>query len=348
MSDVSNSSVDYTAMGTSAMDAAASIGAAYIAASSNEEMQQEALQHAERMSDQAYYRDLQQWNRQNLYNSPAAQMERLGDAGISRWAMFGQMNGGQADAVKAPIAATPTPPYMNVNMPVLNSLGAYMQIKRLHNENKLLEMNMEQGALENENKRLQNAAAEFYVENRMQREMEIFNNDETREQGRYEMLVKTHSEQLAEYQREKERHKHWQGLSKYDFKAKQMELEQMRQNIWETAEKIKNLKKSGALLDEDLKDRPIERRFKQKQVAKVRAEIKEKGLDNYIKERRKEMLRDYDIDLEKDPWYIKAIGWNLRDVDKGIRQMQGKAKPKKPEVSRQAALNNRLNTTGSK
>ena len=46
--------------------------------------------HEFRMAEYAYKKDLEMWNRQNVYNAPSAQMERLRQAGLNPNLVYGQ------------------------------------------------------------------------------------------------------------------------------------------------------------------------------------------------------------------------------------------------------------------
>lgn len=61
------------------------------------------------MADQAYMRDVDMWNRQNEYNTPEAQMERLKSAGLNPALMYGQ--GTVGNATGAPKAEVPSGRY---------------------------------------------------------------------------------------------------------------------------------------------------------------------------------------------------------------------------------------------
>lgn len=50
------------------------------------------------LAELAYQRDLEQWNRQNVYNSPIEQMKRIKDAGLNPNLMYGEGNVGNANS----------------------------------------------------------------------------------------------------------------------------------------------------------------------------------------------------------------------------------------------------------
>lgn len=62
----------------------------------SEENTKRTIEAAKSESELAYQRSVEQWNRQNLYNSPAAQMERFKAAGLNPHLIYGQGNSGNA------------------------------------------------------------------------------------------------------------------------------------------------------------------------------------------------------------------------------------------------------------
>lgn len=60
------------------------------------EMQQKQFDWQREENERAFQRNLQMWNQQNAYNSPAAQMQRLEDAGLNPNLAYGNLASGQA------------------------------------------------------------------------------------------------------------------------------------------------------------------------------------------------------------------------------------------------------------
>ena len=60
------------------------------------EMQQKQFDWQREENERAFQRNLQMWNQQNAYNSPAAQMKRLEDAGLNPNLAYGNLASGQA------------------------------------------------------------------------------------------------------------------------------------------------------------------------------------------------------------------------------------------------------------
>lgn len=81
------------------------------------------------MATTAYQRDLAQWNRQNEYNSPLAQMQRWKEAGLNPNLIYGGSNSG-GNAASSPSARVPQTvpvPGMLSNMP--NMLQMYQDFQ---------------------------------------------------------------------------------------------------------------------------------------------------------------------------------------------------------------------------
>lgn len=60
------------------------------------EMQQKQFDWQREENERAFQRNLQMWNQQNAYNSPAAQMQRLEEAGLNPNLAYGNLASGQA------------------------------------------------------------------------------------------------------------------------------------------------------------------------------------------------------------------------------------------------------------
>jgi len=92
------------------------------------------FQHSKEMSELAYNRDLEQWERANEYNAPTQQMARLREAGLSPQLVYGSKgagNAGQAATLPKYQAARPEYKYGSpVNF--MQALGAYQSIQK-HN-----------------------------------------------------------------------------------------------------------------------------------------------------------------------------------------------------------------------
>lgn len=87
----------------------------------------------------AYQRSIEQWNRQNLYNSPQAQMQRFLAAGLNPHLIYGQGNSGNATSMPQYQPAQAQYRYASGNfgaaltsvLPTLMAVGTWMQNMRL-------------------------------------------------------------------------------------------------------------------------------------------------------------------------------------------------------------------------
>lgn len=86
----------------------------------------------------AYQRQVEMWNAQNLYNSPAEQMKRFGAAGLNPNLIYGQGNAGNSSSIpqyqppniQARYEAAPYGAAVNSLLPTLMSVGTWMQNMR--------------------------------------------------------------------------------------------------------------------------------------------------------------------------------------------------------------------------
>lgn len=127
--------------------------------------------------------NMQLWEKQNAYNSPAAQMQRLKEAGINPQSMFGNMtNGGSIDAqqiaqASAPNAAAPRSPSVqsyhpivpkfdpNGIMSILDARYKSAQIDNLKEQNQLLQTQGLIATLEATGKEIGNKTAGLHYDN---------------------------------------------------------------------------------------------------------------------------------------------------------------------------------------
>lgn len=89
-------------------------------------------EHQRRMAEYAYSKDLEQWNRANLYNHPSQQMQRLRDAGLNPAMIYGS-GGAKTTAMQSPKYQAPKMEYPNVSpIDVTSIIGLYqdMRLKR--------------------------------------------------------------------------------------------------------------------------------------------------------------------------------------------------------------------------
>lgn len=84
------------------------------------------------MASTAYQRDMEMWNKANAYNAPAAQMERLKEAGLNPNLIYGTGASGATGTTSTsmPKYQSTDTPVAQIQMPeVLSMLGQFVDIK---------------------------------------------------------------------------------------------------------------------------------------------------------------------------------------------------------------------------
>lgn len=83
-----------------------------------------------RLAEYQYSKDLEMWNRQNMYNRPEAQMQRLKDAGLNPNLVYGSGSVSGNTSSQLPKYNAPTLDY-NQRLPVQvpNAIGQYMDLR---------------------------------------------------------------------------------------------------------------------------------------------------------------------------------------------------------------------------
>lgn len=102
--------------------------------------QKSANQTNIRLAQEAREHDLDMWNRQNEYNTPAMQMQRLEDAGLNPRLIYGSGTASTGNAVQAQKAPTPEVQNELASMKALNAaplIGLYQdwQVKKAQIDN---------------------------------------------------------------------------------------------------------------------------------------------------------------------------------------------------------------------
>lgn len=209
--------------------------------------QREAQAHADKSALDAYNRDLNFWNLQNEYNSPVEKRKRLEEAGISAWTEFGQMSS-EATSVKSPVADTVSP--ANMIMPQMTMLSNYIGLKKMANEQKMMEQNINNQKQVEENQRLQNLLMQDQIKYEMEnaRNWRNWQRDKSKEQ--IDLEIKNAYARLQDIENNIERFE-WQkdNLWKYDVKfaqGKERQLEADIANSWmnynKQKQEIENMK----------------------------------------------------------------------------------------------------------
>lgn len=84
-------------------------------------------QFNERMMEKQMDYNLEMWNKQNAYNTPAEQMKRLKDAGINPYMALGSVQSGQAGSVGGINPAQGTPSRVEAYQPDFSGIGQAVQ-----------------------------------------------------------------------------------------------------------------------------------------------------------------------------------------------------------------------------
>jgi len=93
------------------------------------------------MTEYQYSKDLEQWHRQNEYNSPEKQMERFGKAGLNPHLIYGKGTSGNATASPSYTKPTAHHDFKPLNVP--NMIGQYADLKvKQAQTNNLKEQNL--------------------------------------------------------------------------------------------------------------------------------------------------------------------------------------------------------------
>lgn len=205
----------------------------------NKKRQREAQKFAKEQSEIQYQRDISFWNKQNEYNSPLSQRQRLEEAGISPWAMYGQMDTGNAGMVNAPTVDTVKPNYIteNVDLGLTNAMQTYFAVKQFRMQEKQIEQQIAGEQLKQEYQLIQNGIANFNLskmEARWQQELiENQRKGQTHQwdKERWEQAKNEYNWKVKGFIRDAERFKHEKSLWDYDKTARQLSLEQQRQDL---------------------------------------------------------------------------------------------------------------------
>lgn len=129
------------------------------------ENQQRTIQANKELAEYAYSKDLEMWERQNLYNSPQAQMERLGQAGINPVLAFGKDIGGNTSGQMPKYQA----PRVDYGAKPFNMLGILSAFQDFTMKNAQIDLVNEQTRVANETANLRDIegrSANRYFQNR--------------------------------------------------------------------------------------------------------------------------------------------------------------------------------------
>lgn len=93
---------DYAGVFAQGVGGIGSIVSTYMTNKANRQLARESMEWQQQENERAFQRDLQMWDLQNQYNSPAAQRQRLEAAGINPQLAFGNVSANSGNASAPP------------------------------------------------------------------------------------------------------------------------------------------------------------------------------------------------------------------------------------------------------
>lgn len=150
----------------------ASLLGGLINAGSTSSANQSQLSYSKEMYEKQRADALADWNMQNTYNSPSAQMARFKEAGLNPNLIYGQMSNSPVVRSSSPQSYNPTPPQIDLGGAANMALTQYYdtklksaQIDNLKEQNVLMKQDSLIKMYEGISKNLQNQKSEFEVKN---------------------------------------------------------------------------------------------------------------------------------------------------------------------------------------
>lgn len=150
----------------------ASLLGGLINAGSTSSANQSQLSYSKEMYEKQRADALADWNMQNAYNSPSAQMARFKEAGLNPNLIYGQMSNSPVVRSSSPQSYNPTPPQIDLGGAANMALTQYYdtklksaQIDNLKEQNLLMKQDSLIKMYEGISKNLQNQKSEFEVKN---------------------------------------------------------------------------------------------------------------------------------------------------------------------------------------
>lgn len=148
----------------------ASLLGGLINAGSTSSANQSQLSYSKEMYEKQRADALSDWNMQNAYNSPSAQMARFKEAGLNPNLIYGQMSNSPVVRSSTVQSYNPTPPQIDLGGTANMALGQYYdtqlkaaQIDNLKEQNILMKQDSLIKMYEGISKNLQNQKSEFEV-----------------------------------------------------------------------------------------------------------------------------------------------------------------------------------------
>lgn len=105
------------------------LGGAIYSSEVSRQNTKKTIQANKEQAQYAYSKDLEMWNRQNQYNDPMSQMQRLKDAGLNPNLMYGSGSGGGGQASQMPKYNAPTLQYDYRPIDIAGVLSQYQDFR---------------------------------------------------------------------------------------------------------------------------------------------------------------------------------------------------------------------------
>lgn len=153
----------------------AAIGSAGLAATGTAIANKKSFKYSKQFADYQNQIALSNWNRQNEYNTPTAQMERYASAGLNPALIYGQGNNGNAGSIPQPQVSTPEwkNPFEKFNLQVAanSAIQSYYDTKAKALQYKRDEQSYEAEQYKLWQNRATMAAIEIFAADKMGREL---------------------------------------------------------------------------------------------------------------------------------------------------------------------------------
>lgn len=103
--------------------------------------QERTIKANKEMAEYQYSKDLEMWNRQNQYNTPEAQMQRLEGAGLNKNMVYGQGSVAGNTSGQMPKYQAPTVEYQAPKLDLGSTMGIYYDLEQQRAQTKQIEAN---------------------------------------------------------------------------------------------------------------------------------------------------------------------------------------------------------------
>lgn len=256
-----------------------------------------------RQNQKAYEQNMEMWNKQNLYNNPTQQMERLKAAGLNPNLVYG--NGATTTAGQGP-TKLPAQPNINTGLDALSKLGQYQNIQLTKAQTDNVQAETGNKLTENTNKVLQQAILRKQAE-KLGIDIEFLNAVNP------DRALKIKQELFTEEQNTFG--KTLENQKNYVLNPMQIQGESLRQA---------NLQKDLTLKGKEIQLKGEDIKFRQSQTSGQQTENLIKG-QNLIFETFKSQLAKFGV-TTSDNWIVRKIALGLEKEGVDPESATGKQK----------------------